>query len=465
MKKTGIYFIGNIASKAMMAIIIPVYAFFVTPSAVGNYDYWLSLAQTVSPVVYLAIWEAILKFLISNDNDIFRGKVKGTVLIFVMGMSILSALVGVIAIVFIGLEIQMTASVLVMCVTFGMLQVWQYFTRSSGMTKEYAASGALASLVTFVLILILVCVLSLQECGLVIAYSAGQLFAILYLESRVRLFSFSSLRKASVNCLRKLLSYSTPCVFNLIAGTLTLTVGRMLIVNYLGADANGLYAFALKFANIVTALGGIFSMAVIEEGILRARTAGAADFYTHVSSALLLLLCSVACMGLPAIALFYDFIGGTDYSSSFALIPLALLYAVGAVISTQFGSVFMAMGKTANQAYTTIAGLIVSTVLSALAISPFGLVGAMLGLVAGTFFMALLRYVLAMKMIRFHLKVDGFAVLGVLYCLLIGVLFLSPFGMTLPCHLGCLLIACVISLPFFIRSIRDINNVPDFDKA
>lgn len=460
-KKTGIYFIGNIASKAMMAIIIPVYAFFVTPSAVGNYDYWLSLAQTASPVLFFAIWEAVLKFLISNDDKLFYRKAKGTVLVFSLIMVAVAVAFVATAVCFFGFELHSTASITSMCISFGLFQIWQYFARSAGKTRAYAISGVIASLITFALIVVLVCVLALQEFGLVVSYIGGQLVALLYLERHVRLVRLSNMRLASASCLRSFLAYSTPCVFNLIAGTLTLTVGRALIVNMLGADANGLYAFALKFANIVTALGGIFSLAVIEEGILRSRNPGAGDFYTHVSSALLMILLSVACMGLPAISLFYDLIDGTEYSSSIVLIPFSLLYAVCAVMSTQFGSVFMATGKTANQALTTIAGLILATAVSVLLIAPLGLVGAMGGLVLGTFGMAALRFVLARKQISFCVKSDGSMPLVILFCVLVAVMYLTPFGGTCVCHFVLLLVACVVSAPLFVRAVKAINSVPD----
>lgn len=461
MKKTGIYFVGNIASKAMMAIIIPVYAFFVTPSAVGNYDYWLSLAQTASPILFFAIWEAVLKFLLSNGDELFYLQAKGTVLVFSFSMVAIAVALVAFAVLVLGFEPHSTVSIALMCVSLGLLQIWQYFARSGRKTREYATSGVIASLVTFVLIVVLVCVLALQELGLVISYIGGQFVALLYLEQHIHLVSLSNLRHASISCLRSFLTYSTPCVFNLIAGTLTLTIGRVLIVNMLGAEANGLYAFALKFANIVTALGGIFSLAVIEEGILRARTPGAGDFYTHVSSSLLLLLGSIACMGLPAIILFYDFIGGTEYSSSFTLIPFSLLYAVGSVMSTQFGSVFMATGKTANQALTTIAGLIMATAVSALLIIPFGLAGVMAGLVIGTLGMAALRFAIARKLIDFCVRLDGLVPLAILYCVLVTVIYLTPFGETCACHLLSLLVACLISIPFFVRAIKAINSVPD----
>lgn len=460
-KKTGVYFIGNIASKALMAIVIPIYAFFVTPAAAGNYDYWLSLAQTAAPIVFLAIWEAILKHLISSETASCQDKIKDTVLAFLIIALSFSILSMPIALHYFGYDSKMLISVYVMCWALGIFQIWQYFARSLGSTRAFAESGVIASIVTFLLILVLVCTLRLQEFGLVASYVSGQAAGLVFLERRIRLIKSFRLRNASLHLLRKLLAYSIPCVFNLIAATLTLTIGRMLVMDWFGSEANGLYSFALKFANVITAVGSIFSMAVIEEGIIRAKTKGASEFYSHVSSALLVLLSALSCIALPAIALFYDLIAETEFAASFSLIPLSLLYALMSVMSTQFGSVFMAVGKTGSQATTTIAALIVATVVSYNLARPLGLNGIMAGLVIGTATMMVSRFLLAQQHLPFALHPKGLGVLTVLFFLLLMALCAHPFGNTILFHSGCLLIACMFALPFALRSIREISDVPE----
>ena len=69
LKKIGLYFIGNLASKILSAILIPIYAFYVSSSDLGIFDYSQTLMQIIVPIVYFSIWEAILKYVILADSD------------------------------------------------------------------------------------------------------------------------------------------------------------------------------------------------------------------------------------------------------------------------------------------------------------------------------------------------------------------------------------------------------------
>lgn len=63
-KKTGLYFIGNLSSKIVSAAILPIYAFFVLPNDLGAFDNAQVWANIFATVCFMAIWEAILKFLL-----------------------------------------------------------------------------------------------------------------------------------------------------------------------------------------------------------------------------------------------------------------------------------------------------------------------------------------------------------------------------------------------------------------
>ena len=62
LKKTSIYFIGTLSTKMISVMLVPIYAYFVAVSDLSDYDYFATIASTLSPIVFAAIWEAILKF-------------------------------------------------------------------------------------------------------------------------------------------------------------------------------------------------------------------------------------------------------------------------------------------------------------------------------------------------------------------------------------------------------------------
>lgn len=69
-KKVGIYFIGMLSSKVLSVLLIPIYAFYVSADVLGYYDYTLTIMSILIPCIYIAIWEAVLRFILSEKDEI-----------------------------------------------------------------------------------------------------------------------------------------------------------------------------------------------------------------------------------------------------------------------------------------------------------------------------------------------------------------------------------------------------------
>lgn len=61
-KKTGLYFIGNLSSKILTFVLVPIYAFYIKSEELGEFDYAQTIMNIIVPICFVAIWEAILKF-------------------------------------------------------------------------------------------------------------------------------------------------------------------------------------------------------------------------------------------------------------------------------------------------------------------------------------------------------------------------------------------------------------------
>ena len=90
-KKSGIYFIGNLSSKIFSALLLPIYAFYINTEDLGYYDFAQTVIGILSPIIVLAIWEAILKFILTEDNVLIKRKITTTSALF----SLIMLLIGV----------------------------------------------------------------------------------------------------------------------------------------------------------------------------------------------------------------------------------------------------------------------------------------------------------------------------------------------------------------------------------
>lgn len=466
-KKTGLYFVGNLASKCLSAVIVPIYALYVSASDLGDYDFLLTLSAVLYPVAFLAIWEAVLKFGMGCNASHRQGRITSNAIKASFPIAVVASMLLALLLALGGTPMEHCCLLVFMSMLTGAATIWQYCARSRQRTKDYIVSGIIGSVANFALIVTLVCIFHMGAVGLATSYGIGQLCIIVFLETKMHIFPDVAKNRLDRDLLKEMLRYCVPCVFNLLSFSLLTAVGRFAIIASAGNVANGQYAFAMKFAAIITAIGSIFSMAVIEEGILRAKQEkrdGLIAFYSDVSRNLLGLLLSLACLALPVILIFYLLIVGEEYSSSFVLIPLVISYAVVNVLSTYFGSAFMAVGKTSISMWSTIAGLAVASVLTFALVDYFGITGAAIGLLAGSTVITVLRAYLSIQEIRYRLRFASLSILGGMYIALSIVVMNLYSWESGPASVVLLLLVAAFSLPIAWKCFRGLSTVSDVEQ-
>ena len=464
-RKTGIYFIGNLASKVTSALIIPIYAYFVSSEALGLFDYSQTIMTIASPLIFLAVWESVIRFILGEDSPSERLQKVANVIFVTIAALLFLLVVGIILCAFFSQHLEFVVSALLLIAFFGVAQVWQYLARSFAKSNLYALSGILGALTNFAGIVLFVCVLKMQFFGLIISYLLGQLVIILIIETRLHLLSFVKIKAIKSSTIKLLLSFSVPLAMNSAFLALMLGIGRLLITNFLGPSENGIYAFAMKFGTIITAFGSIFAMAAIEESILRIGQPSLHRFFETLGDATAKLLLSLFIIALPIVQLFYLLINDATYSSSANLVPAFLLYGIFAVLSTVLGNVFQVTNTTKKGMLTSFIGTIVTIAFSLLFIGPFGIQGVAWALSLGSLSILIIRYLWGIKLVRYKLNFRAIIV----FCILAGISLLCY--LTIPSFDNPYLLACwtilsaLIAIPTILKNAKVLNSIPDSESA
>lgn len=403
-KKSGIYFIGNLSSKVMSALLIPIYAFYINPDELGFYDFSHTVMGILSPIIVLAIWEAVLKFILSEDNEDMRKKVMSTSGIFSIIMSLMFVIIGYVYYWITSTEIRYFDLVITMIVLHTLVHVWQYYARAKSQNKLYVLAGVISTLVNFISVVVFVVFLNLGLLGLLLSYNLGQLSIIIVIEIKLGVIKNIKLKDFDFLILKKMVFFSSPLVLNLISAWFISGFGRLIITLRLGTEANGLYSFANKFALIITMLGSVITMAIIEEAILSIKSRKVDENFNITLQNLFMIFQTIALLGVPAIVLFYEFIADTGYSDSIIYAPWLLIYAISNTMASNMGSIFQAINKTHFQFTTTLLGGVVTFIVSWLLIDPMGISAVILGQILGATVMLISRYLLVNRFIEIKIK-------------------------------------------------------------
>ncbi len=425
-RKSAIYFVGNLSSKFMSAIIIPIYAFYISVDDLGTYDFTLTLMGILTPVIILAIWESVLKFTLSTNQPSEQKAIISTASIFTLGMCCLFAFLSYLAKLLIGLSIPYYNLIVIMIVLHTIVIVWQYIARGTNNSKLYVVSGIFSTIISFLAILIFVILMRLNLLGLLLSYCIGQITIIMIIEFRLKVFSYLHFAEFNLALLGKMLRFSLPLVMNLISIWLISGFARFIITLRLGIEANGLYSFANKFSVIITMIGNVVTMAIIEEAIIIIKDSKkSAEFNSNLQK-MFVLFQTLAILSIPTIVVFYSFIEKTDYYKSIIFTPPLILYAVFMTLSSSVGAVFQSIEKTKFLFLTTLLGGFLTVLFSLIFIDQYGIFSVLTGQLVGALAMLISRSVLVTKYTSIRFNTNSIIVLFSIF------IIISIFAINMP---------------------------------
>lgn len=396
-KKMSIYFIGNLSTKLLSVLLVPIYAYFVAATDLGEYDYIIAVSNVIFPVVYLVIWEAILRYCVKDNKKLEKDKIISTTIIFAAFVSILFCIIFMSYYFYSG-QSSSLIFIMLFSITHGLTSIWQFSARALGKTKIYVLSSFIGAASIIISELFFVWFSELNYISLCISNILSQVLIIIVIEINIKLISKIKTSMINLGLLKKMLIFTIPLVLNNISLYLYNSASKMIIKNYVGVYENGLYSFASKFSLLISLFSTVVSMAVIEEAYsfktIEEYKNKMSPLITKISKGYLSLIITV----LPAIYLLYILaFKNTDYYSSVNYIFILLLGALFTALSNNFGSAFQITDNTKFISITTIVGAICAICFSVLTVNKLGVLGVLLGGTIGPFVMMMARALYAKK--------------------------------------------------------------------
>lgn len=396
--KAGLYFVGNFASRILSIFFIPIYAYYVASEELGYFDYFQTILSIIVPVVFIAIWESILKKIIQEKDEIKIWKIINTTNTFIFTIILTILIIYVIGEHFKVYNSNVNHLVLLMFISYSIRQIWQYYSRALNENKTYVFAGVLGSIVYLFTTIIFIIVLKKGVTGLFWSYIISQTSMFLVIEKKIKLIKNYSLLDFDAKILIEMIKFSGPLVINLISVWLITSANKIIITNFLGVSINGLYSFANRFSIVITMFGTIISMTLIEEAYIHTDIKKYATSFSIIIQKLFKLYFSMILVALPIINILYNFLNKSEYIQSENYVIFLLLSSMLAAISNNFGSSFQVSNKTQYIFVTTLIGAGIAIVGSLTLIKSMGIFGVLLFQVIGNTAMMVSRAVFAYKL-------------------------------------------------------------------
>lgn len=449
-----IFAIGNLGSKLMQFIMIPLYSYTLTTSEYGKVDFLTTVISLILPILSVDIFDAVFRYALDKTDN---NKVTfNTSILFSLAITVISFIIAILLQLSIHTYPIMYAEyVLVASLFFSLIS---NYARAVNKIKEFAIAGIINSIAMGLLNFALLYFLNWKMDGYLLSMGSGMLFAVIYIMFACHFWNELDFRSYSWQKLKVMLKYSTPLVPNLLAWWLNSASDRMFILLFIGASANGIYAMASKIPNILSTLMTIFlqswQISVVEEY----DSEHGKRFITNVFQVFTTAVFVIAIGILTFLKPIFHLLVSPAYFIGWQVAPFLLLSIIYSNAASFLGTIYTATKKTVPIMYTTVIGAIVNIILSIVIIPFIGIYGAAIANIFSFALVSFFRFKDIIKANKISIKLGQFILLHILFIIVLLANFLSKNNI-LPISSGLisLLIIAVID-PNFKRVISIIKS-------
>ncbi len=373
-KNVLLFAIGNIGSKLLQIILVPIYTRVMSSAEYGTVDIMQSIVSLLLPIFSFTIYEAVFRYAMEKDYN--------KQAVFSTGVVVCG--VGGILLVMCGLVTsQFIEPIFVWLVVFN-----TFFGFVRSMLSQYSKAVDKTVLYTVDSILITVCVLILNLIfiiqfkwgvnGYMLGYILANLISCVFLYICLGKFRKISFKSISKPIIKEMIRFSIPLIPNGVCWWISSFIDRLIVTGVEGEAANGLYAAGHKIPSLLTVIVTIFFQAWQMSANQEFKKNDIADFYREIHdqifsvitlvSSFLILFCK------PITSVFL----GEEYFDAWQVMPLLLVSTSFFSYAQFLGSIYTANKKTGMALITNLIGVCISLTVNTLlvAVLKIGIIGS-----------------------------------------------------------------------------------------
>lgn len=403
-KNTLLFSIGNIGSKLITLLLVPLYTTVLMTDEYGIIDVLNTTVALLVPILTINIQDAVLRFTLDadcNSEEVLASSSK------VIGVSAFGLTLAVCTLKWFGvLKLGwIYVFFLVLSYTFIAFQnVFSMYLRARDKVSIIVTSGILTTLVTCILNVIFLLPLKMGVTGFITANLIALLVGLSYSFIVGKLKTAIIGRQLKLDLLKRMLTYSVPLLANTIAWWINGASDRYILTYLRGASVNGIYAISYKFPTILATLQGFFynawSVSAIKEFDENDSDGFVGNVYESYTC-LSVMACSVLIFTNPVLA---KLLFAKEFTEAYKYVPFLLVGTTFNGLALFEGCLFTATKKTREISRTTLIGAGINTFLNVVLIPLWGAYGAAFATMVGYLVVWVVRTYALSKIIKMKIS-------------------------------------------------------------
>ena len=413
-KNTLILFIGKFATQFSSFLLIPLFTHYLLTEDYGFVDLLQTYIALFVPVLTLRMDSAVFRFLVDKRDN------KDESSIIITNAVLLTTIMSVFAIIVVivlGLciRIKYFPYILINLIILMFSNVFLQILRGMGKTRQYSVSSIITGILNLSINSLLIICFKFGANSILISSSIANICVLLYIIIIINLPQYIKFNKYSKEKLKELLGYSLPMIPNALSWWIVNVSDRTIISIFIGAAFNGIYTVSCKFSNLINSIFSIFNISWQETASVHINDKDKDIFFTNIINEVFFMFASISLIINAIIPLFFNFLVGIDYISSYNYIPILLYANMYNILISLFGGIYIALKKTKEIAVTTIVSAVINIVIDLLLVRHIMLYAACLSTLIAYMTMAIYRYVDVKKYINIKLDKNKFMLFNFIY--------------------------------------------------
>lgn len=400
-KNISFVLIGNIGSKLMGFIMLPLYTRWLSPSDYGVVDTINVYTLLLINVIALDVSDAIFVFP-SNATTEKITKYYSTGFLFQILGSLFCA------IIFYILSFYPSDSTFFQyiwlvygCLITSLFQKYsQDFCRGINKMSVFSFTGIIQSISIALFSFLLIPQWNIW--GYVMAMIIANIITFLFTFFYSHSYKYLSVKQFRIAELKEMLHYSIPIIPSSILWWFVTGINRPLLEQYTGVFFIGLLAVANKFTSIMSMTYNLFQQAWMVTVLEEFKKEDFSNYFTQMYRNIIILQTFVCFIIIIFSKTIVQFITTEEYYEAWKFIPLISIGVIFSNTSNFIGTLFSASRKSIYIFYTAIISGGSAFLLNFLLIPSFGLWGACIALVLSQVIGALTRIQYAKKFVTFN---------------------------------------------------------------
>lgn len=398
---TIIFTIGNLGSKLIAFILVPLYTHYLTQVEYGTADLTMTTISMLIPVVSLTMHESVIRFVMHKTYD-QNVIMTNTLSISLIGYGLFLLFYPILKFFNVFVNSLEYMYILLLLQIFN--QIFAQYTRGIGESKKFALNGIITTFVSGILNILFLVVFDWGLNGYFLAFIIAYFLSTIYLllvTRPIRGLKFELLSRERISML---LNYSLPLIPHNLMWWLVNSSSRYFINWFVGIEANGIFAVSSKIPALINIISQVFSQAWQISAFEKYDNSKDSEFYANVfdlyMSMLLIATSAILLVLKPMLTILF----AESYLNAWQPVPFLMLGSIFSAASVFVGVVYTASEKTTGIFKTSIYGGAVSIILNLMLIPFLGIVGAGISSAISFFVMFVVRYIDAKKILYFKIE-------------------------------------------------------------